>query len=483
MTRFIIIFFIAVLAPAVFAVQFKTVGVMTFSNLTGSDQHEWVAEAFSNSVSEKLGQIVEFSVVDRESIYALKPVQQKYTGREIKKSEAKEIAELVGVDYLIFGSVQAAGILSNPRAPLRVHARIVDTVRGVVHRAVIVDGKLSDIYSLQYKLSREFLDIAKVQASVAELKAMQSVSTLSLEAYRLYNMGLIKKRHKNYAEAIPLFEQAMRKHPGILYADSHYQIGQTYLKMGRNEELLVRFSKDAARLSPVFFDLGTAYERSRRTQDAIDAYKMFLNYNDNKSVLWSHTVLDEKVQVVSTVSSPYFVYREKNQFTCIDSSNGLIKWKNKLPFNGGDKMTVTSTGFYVQDRDKSITRVDCKTGAVTNFDVAPPEDLSFDNENETMFRNADLLVSVSEKTVQVVDPKNNKSVWKLNVQGDEKIVGYNNETVCVTDGSRKIRGIKIQKNSRPSDAEGLLGLARSLKAEGRDSEVLDIYKYLNLHSQ
>jgi len=100
-----------------------------------------------------------------------------------------------------------------------------------------------------------------------------------------------------------------------------------------------------------------------------------------------------------------------------------------------------------------------------------------------MFRNADLLVSVSEKTVQVVDPKNNKSVWKLNVQGDEKIVGYNNETVCVTDGSRKIRGIKIQKNSRPSDAEGLLGLARSLKAEGRDSEVLDIYKYLNLHSQ
>jgi len=462
-----------------FAAQFKTVGVMTFSNLTGSDDHEWIAEAFSNAVTEKLGQIVEFSVVDRDSIYALKPIQDKYLDNPKKESEALEVAELVGVDYLIFGSVQAAGILSDPRAPLRVHARIVDTMRGVVHSAVIVDGKLNDIYNLQYKLSRKFVDLAKISASVAELKAMQSVSTLSLEAYRLYNMGMIKKRREKYTEAIPLFEQAMSKHPGILYADAHYQIGQTYLKMGREEELLIRFTNDAARLSPVFYDLGVAYEKSGRAKDAVDAYKMFLSYNDNKSVLWSRTILDEKVQVVSTVNSPYFVYREKNEFTCINSANGDILWKNDFPFNGDEKLTVTSTGFYVQSADNKITRVDCKTGTVTDFGAAPPDDVSFDDKVATMFRNSDMLIEVSNKTVQVVDSKNNKSVWKLRIKDDERIVGYNKDIVCVTDGTRKIRGIKIQKSSRPSDAEGLLALARTLKAEGRDAEVSEIYKYLN----
>jgi len=471
------------MSTTVFAAQFKTVGVMTFSNLTGSEEHEWIAEAFSNAVTDKLGQIVEFSVVDRDSIYALKPIQDKYLNNPKKKSEALEVAELVGVDYLIFGSVQAAGILSDPSAPLRVHARIVDTMRGVVHKAVIVDGKLNDIYNLQYKLSRKFVDIAKINASVAELKAMQSVSTLSLEAYRLYNMGMIKKRREKYTEAIPLFEEAMSKHPGILYADAHYQIGQTYLKIGREEELLVRFTNDAARLSPVFYDLGVAYERSGRAKDAVDAYKMFLRYNDNKSVLWSRTILDEKVQVVSTVNSPYFVYREKNQFTCINSENGDLQWKNEFPFNGDDKLTVTSTGFYVKSSDSKITRVDCKTGAVTDFDVALPDDVSFDNNVATMFRNSDMLIEVSNKTVQVVDSKNNKSVWKLRIKDDERIVGYNKDIVCVTDGTRKIRGIKIQKSSRPSDAEGLLGLARTLKAEGRDAEVSEIYKYLNSHSK
>ncbi len=448
---------------------YKSVAVISFSNLTGSNEHNWVAEAFTDALTRKLSFPVDIKVMDRTALMSFKGVPD-ITNKMISDKKAKSIAKNIHNDFLIFGSVQAAGILKNKNAPLRVHARLVDTHRGIIHKAIIVDGKLSNIYDLQYRMTRKLLTNIQINLSLAEINAMKQVETLQLDAYRLYNLGKIEQRKKQYEQAIKYFEQAMSKHTGILYADAHYEFGQCYLKMGKASELLVRFKKDAATLSPVYYDLGVAYKHVGSYSKAAEAFKTFVEYNDVKAILWRRK-LNNDFDVMSLDGSSYVVLKEKHTLSCVDGASGEIVWrkKNNIKTIGSDALSNEHYYIKTSSNIQAISLVDGSVKLVRSI----PKGL----QNSLIKTNLK-VVNQNEK-VNIHNKSSGNLIWNYTKKKNEKMIAYNENSLILREGKFEIKAVRIQREGRPTDIDGLLLLAECLISEGKNKEADDVFSYIS----
>lgn len=255
--------------------------VLTFQNLTGKPENDWMAAGFAESLTRKLAAIDGLRLQDRRRIATAARVQ-KIDQRLLDEKNLEQMRILTGSDYVIFGAVQSAGDLQNPAQPLRVTARIVEVRTGRVTKAVLVDGPTGELFALETKLARSMADLMGLQRTVAEERGLEYAGTTSLEAYRLYQQGLQALDAQAFAAAIEDFNAACAAHPGILYADAHYALGTAYIQSGRQEELLRVYKQDAARLSAVFFNLGAACEKTGDNEKALAAYKTFVRYAFNR---------------------------------------------------------------------------------------------------------------------------------------------------------------------------------------------------------
>lgn len=265
------------LAAALPAGEYYTLSVLTFNNLTGNPDNDWVAEGFAEALTQKLSAIDNLRLGDRRQIAAAARVH-KIDQRLLDQRNTSELKKITGSDYVIFGAIQSAGAVNNPAAPLRATARLVEVRTGRISRAILIDGRIADFFALQTRLARGFADLMGLRRSVAEERGMEYAGTTSLEAYRLYLQGLAALDRQEYQPAIDNFAAACAAHPGILYADAHYALGTAYLQSGRQKELLAVYKKDAAQLSAVFFNLGAACEKAGDLEKALKAYQTFVRY-------------------------------------------------------------------------------------------------------------------------------------------------------------------------------------------------------------
>lgn len=442
--------------------EIHKIGVLSFKNLTGHKEHDWIAEAFSGAVIRKLKKITNIHVSDRHQL------DQRFEIQKLSLNKAEELSKFIDLDFIIFGSVQVAGALEDKKSQLRVHARWVDTERAIIHNAIVIDGLLNELFDLQYQLTKQFVDLAKIKTSISEINAMRRHETLSLEAYRLYNLGMIDFHKEKYNTALKFFEQAMSKHPGIFYADAHHQIGQVYLATKRLEELVERFSQDVSQLSPVYYDLGLAYEKAGDINKAIEAYKTFITYTTNHALMWKKTVA-ENFRLTYSGDGKTLLIREGNTFRGIDSNTGREQWKKEFP-TLKKKMKTVENKIYFQDGQEYV-EIQMSSGNSQSHSSLPKL------ASSSPLSTSDLVVS--ETQLEVLDPNKKKSLWRFNTSGDEKIIANNRHSFLVQRGRREIKSIRIQRQAQPTDIQGLLRLARCLQKNGQEKESVEIFKYLS----
>lgn len=439
------------------------VGVMDFSNLSQNAEQDWVAEAFTSSVKDKMSRVSSFSVISRKNLWEIQGQVER--NKQTQPEEAKGLAQRTQLDYLVFGSVQRAGDLSLKNAPLRVHARLVDTVRGIIHRAVIVDGNMSDLFDLQFRLAEAFVKQASIEISVAERKAMQSPEALSLEAYRLFNIGMLEKRAKRYEKAISAFEKAMAKHPGILYGDAHHQIGLVYLEMGRKEELLIRFKADVAQLAPVYFDLGIALRQNGDYNKAAEAFKTFVESTDNFPFLWEYEVGENEYDVYLDKKGSVVVLSAGPQLVALDAGSGEKRWAK--PQERGSRYQVQNHS-WLSSKEKG-SPIDMLSG---NLILKKQGNSTYPISTE----DEDLQVLVSKDQLLVRD--RGKSLWAYKAKDGEEILGHNRNAFFAKQGKQKIRALRIQKEDIPTQVDGLLQLAQCLELDKKPEQAAEVYDYL-----
>jgi tetratricopeptide (TPR) repeat protein len=137
-------------------------------------------------------------VISRNSSFAYKR----------KSIEAKQIAEKLGVRYLLEGSVRKAG------EQVRINAQLIDATTDHHLWAERYDGKMDNIFGLQDKITQKIVAALAVKLAKAEQKQLASRETSNIAAYDAFLKGMdYLNRQSRSAKTLSYFEKAIKLDP------------------------------------------------------------------------------------------------------------------------------------------------------------------------------------------------------------------------------------------------------------------------------
>ena len=191
-----------------------SVVVLPFVNMSGDPEQEYFSDGITEDVITELSRFDVLYVIARHSSFALKT----------KEISHEEIADKLGVQYIVEGSVRRAG------SRIRVTAQLIDAETGNHVWAERYDRELEDIFAVQDELTRSIVAVlpGRVQEDVAERASRKQTGSLKAYEFMLKAKAVRDSFSADAtASARPLFEQAIALDP--LYARPYMYLSDTYL--------------------------------------------------------------------------------------------------------------------------------------------------------------------------------------------------------------------------------------------------------------
>jgi adenylate cyclase len=147
-----------------------SITVMPFENLSGDPAQEYFSDGLTLSIITQLYKIPNMFVIHRASSFA-------YKG---KKLTLQQVAEEMGVRYLLEGGAQKAG------NRVRVNVLLIDTVKGRQLWAESYDRELKDVMDVQDEIARKVANEMAVKVSWGEQARGWTRMTDNYEALDLF---------------------------------------------------------------------------------------------------------------------------------------------------------------------------------------------------------------------------------------------------------------------------------------------------------
>jgi len=172
-----------------------SIAVLPFDNLSGVSDQDYLADGITENIITALSYIPEIFVIARNSTFT-------YKGKAVK---AQEVAEDLGVRYILEGSVQRAG------DRVRITAQLIDAASGRHLWADRYDRDLQDLFALQDEITLKIVLALEVELSVGVQIRLARKTMPNFEAWSYYVRGYgHMKRHTkaDNARARELFERA-----------------------------------------------------------------------------------------------------------------------------------------------------------------------------------------------------------------------------------------------------------------------------------
>jgi TolB-like protein/cytochrome c-type biogenesis protein CcmH/NrfG len=240
---------------------------LPFANLSGVPDQEYLADGITENIITALSYIPEIFVIARNSTFT-------YKGKAVK---AQEVAEDLGVRYILEGSVQRAG------DRIRIMAQLIDATSGRHLWADRYDRDLKDLFALQDEITLKIVLALEVKLSggMQSMLTRKTMPNFEVWSYAVRGYSHMNRHTKaDNARARELFERAASLDPG--YAPVLTALGLTHFDDARHgwsesrEESLLRaveFAKKALALDdsdPMIHVLwGAIYLQQRRYDQAI----------------------------------------------------------------------------------------------------------------------------------------------------------------------------------------------------------------------
>jgi TolB-like protein/Tfp pilus assembly protein PilF len=189
-----------------------SVAVLPFVNLTGDPNQEYLADAISDNIITALSTIPDIFVIDQNSALSFKG----------KSVPVKQVAEELGIQYVVEGSLQMAG------EGLKLTTRVVDAIAGRNIWAKSFKKDLNNILDSQDEITINILKEIHVE-SIHGSDAKFYFGTKSIEARNYFEKG---KDHysiydcKEMVKAIALYKKALEIDPD--YAAAWASLAQVY---------------------------------------------------------------------------------------------------------------------------------------------------------------------------------------------------------------------------------------------------------------
>ena len=185
-----------------------SIAVLPFTNMSGEKELEYFSDGLAEGIINGLSKSEHIFVIARNSTFT-------YKGKPVK---VKQVAEEMGVRYVIEGSVQ------QERNRVRITAQLIDALTGRHLFSEQYNRDLKDILSLQDEITLKVLTAVQVKLTTGEVARLFEKGTKNLEAYlkvlqaREFKAGTFNK--ERVERAMQLLEEAIALDPGYAYAYS-----------------------------------------------------------------------------------------------------------------------------------------------------------------------------------------------------------------------------------------------------------------------
>jgi adenylate cyclase len=221
-----------------------SIAVLPFDNISGDPEQEYFADGMTQDVITDLSKISGLFVIARNSSFS-------YKGQQVK---VRQVAEELGVRYVLEGSVRRAG------DEVRINAQLIDATTGGHVWAERYDRELDNIFAVQNAITERIVQALELHLTEKEQEHREKgPKTTSLEAYDLVLKArklLTRFEHKAAAEARDLLQRAIEIDPS--YVEAYSLLGFYYFdewrvwgrKRDKNLARALELATTAVELSP-----------------------------------------------------------------------------------------------------------------------------------------------------------------------------------------------------------------------------------------
>ena len=147
--------------------------VLPFMNMSGDPEQEYFSDGITEDIITDLSKVSALSVVARNTAFT-------YKGHTV---DVKDVAQALGVDHVLEGSVRKAG------NRVRITGQLIDGKKGDHLWADRYDRDLTDIFVIQDEISKEIVRALRLRLLPEEEEAIESRGTDNAQAYNLYLMA------------------------------------------------------------------------------------------------------------------------------------------------------------------------------------------------------------------------------------------------------------------------------------------------------
>jgi adenylate cyclase len=188
-----------------------SLAVLPFQNLTGDAEQEYFVDGMVEEITTAIARLPWLFVIARNSAFT-------YKGKPVA---VKQVAQELGVRYVLEGSVRKAG------NRVRITGQLIDTTTGAHIWADRFDGALDDIFDLQDQVASSVAGAIEPKLRRSEIERASRKPTANLTAYDLYLRALAQSYRytdQGLAEAVVLARRALAIDPS--YAPAAALVGR-----------------------------------------------------------------------------------------------------------------------------------------------------------------------------------------------------------------------------------------------------------------
>jgi adenylate cyclase len=282
-----------------------SIAVLPFANMSGDPEQDYFSDGLTEEIITALSKVPKLFVIARNSAFT-------YKGKPVK---VKQVAEELGVKYVLEGSIRKAG------DKIRITAQLIDALSGHHLWAERYDRNLKELFAVQDDLTKNIITALQVKLTEGEQVRSAAKGTNNLEAYlkylqamalmRQFNiesnalakqltqeaialdpeyamaylvlssthqmdvwLGTSKSREQSIAKSMELTQKAIELDP--TYAEAYGHLGFTFSMIEEHDKAVANAERAAA-LNPnsayVHMRLGHTLRFAGRYEEAIPEYK------------------------------------------------------------------------------------------------------------------------------------------------------------------------------------------------------------------
>ncbi|MGB8491117.1 MAG: helix-turn-helix domain-containing protein [Bacteroidales bacterium] len=228
----------------------KSIAILPFDDLSSDRNSQYLADGIVEDLLNRISQINGLKVISRTSSEMF---------RDKGNKSVPDIAEILGVSYILEGTVQREG------DNIRINIQLIDAKRDYHILSNKYDRKLDEVFKIQSEISNQIASELSLVLTDQQKNALEQNKTKNLKALEYYQMGRFQSNKRwieGYNKSIEYYEKAIAEDPeyGLAYAglaDTYHLMAlQRWIGKKEGKDKAVELAMKALELDP---DLAEAH--------------------------------------------------------------------------------------------------------------------------------------------------------------------------------------------------------------------------------